>query len=246
MHGRGWFLATFLLASLSFSAFGAEELSVTILDPFINLHTGPGRGFPITHVVERGEQAKLLKKRTDWILVVTAKGFEGWAHRKDLELTLGPDEVLIAFPQEGIDAFINRRFQAGFGGGDFEGASTLSFYMNYRFTDNLSVDTKFTQAIGNFSDSLIFGVSLMHETWPDWRVSPYFSLGVAVIRTSPDATVVSPEDRTDNMLMTGIGAQAYFYQNMVIRAEFVNNLILTSRDENQEVNEWKIGLSFLY
>ena len=246
MHGRGWFLVSIVLLSLSLPSFAAEPISVTILDPFINLHTGPGRGFPITQVIARGEQATLLKKRTDWVLVSTEKGFEGWAHRDSLNLTLGPDGVLFEFTDAGIDDYLSRRWSAGFGGGDFEGAATLSVFLAYRFTENLSIEGKFTQALGNFSDSLIGGVSLVHETWPDWRVSPYFSLGIGVIETTPDATLVQPTDRTDVLIMTGIGAQTYIARSFVLRAEFVNNLILTSRNENQEVNEWKIGLSFFF
>jgi hypothetical protein len=246
VHGRWWLLATIVLASLSSGSFAAEELSVTIIDPFVNLHTGPGRGFPIIQVIERGEQATLLKKRTDWILVVTDKGFEGWAHRDSLSLTLGPDDILIEFNDPDIEDFVARRLSAGFGGGDFGGAATLSVFMGYRFTNNLSIEGKFTQAIGNFSDSLIAGASIVHETWPEWRISPYFSLGVAVIQTTPDATLVQPLDRTDVMLMTGVGAQTYISRSFVLRTEFVNNLILTSRNENQEVNEWKIGLSFFF
>ncbi len=224
----------------------ADYLTVTILDPFINLHSGAGRGFPIIQVIERGETATLLKKRTDWILVQTDKGFEGWARRDSLSLTLGPDNVLIQFNNDDIEDYIARRWSAGFGGGDFGGAATLSGFMSYRFTNNLSVEGKFTQAIGNFSDNLIGGVSLVHEIWPEWRVSPYFSVGVGIIHTSPDATIVSSFDRTDTMLITGIGAQTYISRSFVLRAEFVNNLILTERNENQEVNEWKIGISFFF
>jgi len=246
VHGRGWFLAAITLFLFSLPCFAADEVTVTILDPFINLHTGPGRGYPVTQVIARGEAATLVKKRTDWVQVRTAKGFEGWAHRDSLSLTMGPDGILFEFDDPDIDDFIARRWSAGFGGGDFEGAATLSVFMGYKFTNNLSIEGKFTQAIGNFSDSLIAGVSIVHETWPDWRVSPYFSLGVGVIETRPDATLVQPTDRTDVLLMTGIGAQTYISRSFVLRGEFVNNLILTSRNENEEVNEWKIGLSFFF
>ena len=245
-YGRWSIIAAIVINCFNPFAQAAEQLSVTILDPFINLHTGPGRGYPIIQVIERGEPATLVKKRTDWILVTTAKGFEGWVHRDNLNLTLGPNDVIYEFNDANIEDYIARRFSAGFGGGDFGGASTLSMFMAYRFTNNLSIEGKLTQAIGNFSDSLIAGASLVHETWPEWRVSPYFSLGVGVIQTTPNATLVQPLDRTDALFMTGIGTQTYVSRRFVVRAEFVNNLILTSRNENQEVNEWKIGLSFFF
>ena len=74
-------LSGLLLASLSFGlshAHAEEEdsnwfafldddvpLVVTVNDAYLEMRTGPGRGFPIFHVVEKHEPITLLKKRTD-------------------------------------------------------------------------------------------------------------------------------------------------------------------------------------
>lgn len=240
-------LMTFLLCLGSGqAAFADELLEVIIIDPYVDMHTGPGRGFPVTHVIERGESTTMLKRRTDWIKIEGKRGKTGWAHREDLSLTLGPRDELYEFDDPDIEDYISRRWSGGFAAGDFGGADTLSAYLGYRFSHNLSLEGKVTQAIGNFSDSMILGASFIHETWPEWRISPYFTLGVAVIDTSPDATLVQAEDRTDGMMMVGLGAQTYISRHFILRLEYTNNLILTSRNENEEVNEWKLGFNVFF
>ena len=68
-----------------------ESRTVTVADPFLEMHTGPGGGYPIFHVVDRGDNVDVLKQRTEWYLVRTDKGKEGWVERAQMELTLQPD-----------------------------------------------------------------------------------------------------------------------------------------------------------
>ena len=73
------------------SAYGkAEYQQVTVDDPYIEMHTGPGKGYPIFHVVDRGDSIEVIKRRTDWFLIRTVAGKEGWASRAQMELTLQP------------------------------------------------------------------------------------------------------------------------------------------------------------
>ena len=37
-----------------------EYRSVVVADPYLEMHTGPGRGYPIDHVVDRGETVKII------------------------------------------------------------------------------------------------------------------------------------------------------------------------------------------
>ena len=59
----------------------ADAEQVVIQDPYLEFHTGPGRGYPIFYVVDRGEEVSLLRRRTDWIKVRSDRGREGWVHR---------------------------------------------------------------------------------------------------------------------------------------------------------------------
>ena len=64
---------------------------MTVADPYLEMRTGPGRGYPIFHVVDRGEDVAVIMRRTDWFLVRASNGKEGWVRRAQMERTLQPD-----------------------------------------------------------------------------------------------------------------------------------------------------------
>jgi hypothetical protein len=89
-------------------------------------------------------------------------------------------------------------------------------------------------------------VNVIHETWPDWRISPFFTLGTGVIRTSPKSTIVQGEDRTDQIAHAGAGVRVYATQRILLRAEYKSYVVFTSRDDNEEPQEWKVGFAFFF
>jgi hypothetical protein len=82
--------------------------------------------------------------------------------------------------------------------------------------------------------------------YPDWRASPYFTLGAGVINTQPKATLVATTDRTDSVALAGAGVRMYVARRFVFRAEYKAHVVFTSRDDNEEVSEWKAGFSFFF
>ena len=50
---------------------------VAVADPYLELHTGPGRGYPVYRVVPRGERVEILYRRTDWFRVRDEQDREG-------------------------------------------------------------------------------------------------------------------------------------------------------------------------
>ena len=64
-----------------------ELLQLFVAEPYLELHTGPGRGYPVTQVVARGESVDVLFRRTDWFKVRTETGVTGWAAARELSKT---------------------------------------------------------------------------------------------------------------------------------------------------------------
>ncbi|MBN8429797.1 hypothetical protein JF535_02915 [Microbulbifer salipaludis] len=208
---------------------------------YLNLYTGPGRGYVIDQVVEYGERLWLLKRRTDWVKVMTRSGKTGWAKISDLDEIFAAEGEQIAVPTPGIDDYREQGFRLGFAYGDFEGANALGLSLGYRFTGNISAELRATQTIGAYSDSQTYQLALLHKPFPEWRIAPYFMLGSGVNITSPNATIVATEDRQDTTMLTGIGVTTYLSRRFALRAEVANHYLLTSRENNQEIVEWKFG-----
>jgi uncharacterized protein YgiM (DUF1202 family) len=246
---RGWVLVLALCqfaAALDAAAAERQPREVTIADPFIELHTGPGRGYPVFYVAERGEQIAITKRRTDWFQVQVARGQEGWVHFEQLTTTLEEDGEPFDLPALGFNDYAARRWEVGALYGDFGGANVIGTYGSRSLTPNLSGELWVSQALGRYSDSTLVTLNVVHLMYPDWRASPYFTLGGGVIKTEPKATLVATTDRTDSIAQAGIGVRTYLTRRVVFRAEYKAHVVFTSRDDNEEVREWKAGFSFFF
>jgi hypothetical protein len=148
---------------------------VAVADPYLEMHTGPGRGYPIFHVVDRGESVEIIMQRTDWYLVRDADGDEGWVDQDQMELTLTGDGSEFDVERANVADFTNAKWELGVLAGDFGGANIVSLYGGYSLNPNVSIEAWGSQILGNFSNGWTASVNVVHEAWPDWRVSPFLS-----------------------------------------------------------------------
>lgn len=224
----------------------AAVTGLIVADPYLELHTGPGRGYPVFYVVERGQQVTVLRRRTQWFHVRTERGRVGWVHAGQLTATLAPDGAPVRLEEPGRQEFHDRRWEVGVLAGDFGGASIVSMYGGYAFNSQLSAELAVSQVLGDFSDGWLIAASLVHVFVPEWRIAPYFSLGTGIINIEPRATIVQAEDRTDQVGIVGGGLRAYLTRRFMFRAEYKSYVVFTSRDDNEEVDEWKAGFAFFF
>ncbi len=223
-----------------------EFRTVVIADPYIEMRTGPGIGYPIFHVVDRGDTIQVMMQRTEWYKVRDNDGKEGWVSREQLELTLKPDGTPTEFNDLGLEQFTNAKWEVGLLSGDFGGANIVSMYGSYSLNPNVSVELWGSQILGNFSNGYMGSVNVVHEAFPEWRFSPFFTLGAGVIHTKPKSTIIQGEDRTDQIGHVGAGLRVYATRRFLLRAEYKSYVVFTSRDENEEVEEWKVGFAFFF
>ena len=221
-------------------------LQVKVEASFVEIHTGPGRGYPVFHVVERDAPLTLLFERAGWIKVETVRGRVGWIPREALLDTRdGLDEA----PVLAYTAADDRRaglWHASVLGGNYDGATSLSVALGYRFTDNLTVETQYAQASGDFSNNQLLELNLQHQLFPNWRVSPYVMLGTGRAQIEPRATLVRPENRKENYAQGGVGLNVYLARGFVLRSEYRSYVLFTEENQNRNLEEWKLGFSVLF
>lgn len=211
----------------------------------LELHTAPGSGYPLFHALENGEVIRIFKRRGDWYKVETASGLQGWVHRIKLNSLADKDDRLVDFPNPTWKEAENTA-QLGLLVGRTAGAISYTTYLNYRFTHHLSTELKYTQAFGDFSSTKMASLHLLHHPFPHWRVSPFFSLGSGSVKVSPNAVVAEPEDRQDSFIAVGGGFMYHFSARIDLRAEYSKSTILTTRESNEDIEEWKAGFSLLF
>ncbi len=228
------------------SAEDERSQRVKILEPFLEIHTGPGRGFPVFYVAEQDEWITLEKRRTDWFKVTLENGESGWAKRNAMEKTMDAVGEIVRFTDPRVDDFTSRRWEAGVLTGDFDGASVNSLYMGYLMTANLSTELGVSQVLGDFSQNVLANINLVHQPFPHWTLSPFFTLGTGMVWIKPKSTLVREESRQEQSAHVGLGLRYYLADRYFLRVEYKDYVVFTDRDNNEEAKEWKLGLSVFF
>jgi hypothetical protein len=223
-----------------------EYLQVFVTAPFIELHTGPGRGFPVAQVVARDESVDILKRRTDWFKVRTEQGIEGWASYTDMLSVVLADGSLFTFPMGDRAGYTSHKGEMGIFGGDYSGATLIGGYGSYSFNSQMAIELSVGQFLGNASNGTTVDIGLNHVFVPEWRFSPFVSLGAGIVRIEPKATLVAPLDRSDETAYVGGGVRYYLTRRFFVRAEYRQHYVFTSRNDNEKVDEWKVGFAFFF
>jgi len=235
-----------VLILFSTATFAEEYPEVQVTDPYLELHTGPGEGFPIYYVVDRGEFVEVLLRKTDWFKIRTGKGQVGWVDREQMLKTLAPGGQQTELKELSIDDFTSRRWEIGVVGGAFNNDPVMSLYGGYAFTQNLSSELTISKVIGNFSSSQIISLNLVSQPFPGWRYSPFFTLGMGNIDTKPKVTLIQAQDRSDLIAHVGVGVKMHLARRFILRGEYKHYVAFSSDDYNEEFAEWKAGFAFFF
>jgi hypothetical protein len=130
--------------------------------------------------------------------------------------------------------------------GEFDGAAAISAYLGFGLTPNILLQAEAGQILGDYSDSRIFTGSVYLLPFPEWRVSPFFGIGTGIIKVSPQTTIVRAEDRNDEIVHAATGANVFLSDRFMLRLEYRWHTALTSRNENEEIEQWKAGFSIFF
>ncbi len=242
-------VGVFMLLLLAATWVSADEdvyPEVKVADPYIEMHTGPGAGYPIFNVVDRGDYVEVIKRKTDWFKVRTAMGKLGWVSRQQMENTLTPTGEPTEFADAGLGDFTKRRWEIGLVGGTFNGAPAMTIYGAYALSANLSAELSVSQVTGDFFSSDLVNVHLLSQPFSKWRYSPFFTLGLGQITTSPSVTLIQVQDSQDLIAHVGVGIKMYLTRRFILRAEYKNYVEFSSDDNNEEFEEWKAGFAFFF
>jgi uncharacterized protein YraI len=237
-----------LLLAMYSGAISADdrEIQVIVADPYIDIHSGPGRGYPVFHVVEEGARVTLIKRQTQWIKVRTPRGREGWVHRRQLARTLDDTGEYVALEEIGQQDFFRAHGEVGVHIGEFDNATSLTVYGGYAFTENLQINLNWTEASDADTNYRVITGELQHYLFPRWRFAPYVMLGLGRVQLEPKTVLVDLDEETEKAVNAGLGLRMHLTRSFVLRTEYRNHLLLTSRNDNEEVSEWRAGFSVLF
>jgi len=230
----------------SVSEEGEQLPQVQVAEPLVEWRSGPAQGYPIFHVSERGEWLGLLVRKTDWMKVRDISGKEGWVKVKDLLLMNDASGERVSIVEPQFDDFNTRRWEAGLMSGEFDSAPVNSAYVGYWMTDTLSLELWGAQILGDASEIKMLNLNILHQPFPDWRLSPFFTIGAGQVFISPKVTLANEDERSEDTIHAGFGLRYYVSDRYFVRMDIKDYKIFTNRETNEEAIEWKIGLSVFF
>lgn len=222
-----------------------EGHQVIVGHDVIDLHTGPGRGYPIPLALVKGERLTLLKTRGNWVKV-QCRGQQLWLNDTDLTKLQWPSGKPYVSGDQGERAYQQRDIEVSALFGDLNGASFYQLEFGYRFSDVVSVGLSAGQANGDNATTQIAEAHLYLDPFADWSLSPYLGIGGGVNRTVPRTILVQAIDRTDAIASAELGVRYYLARNFIARAAYHRGVLATSRNENDEITTWKLGVSVFF
>jgi len=216
---------------------------VRVVDAFLDLRTGPGRGYPVTQVAERNEWVVIELRHTDWFKVRTARGQVGWVSRAQMAGTVTEDGVPFELADPTLQDYLNRRFEFGGGYGASPTTGVTRLWAGWRFSDTLSLDVGVTDVQYTTSTTGIWTAGLLTEPWSDQRLSPFMGVAVGRFQYKPNRSLVNAEVIDGNLGLFTLGLRYHLGSRVALRVEYLRYAVYVSELESRNYQAGTVGLS---
>ncbi len=221
-----------------------SPLELVVTRPFLEMHTGPGRGYPVFYVVGRGEVVTVLYSRTDWYRVRAARGEEGWVRRDDLaatELESGDPAPIPPYPD-----FTAHRWELGAGYGVYNRENLVSGYLDFGLTDSLDVELVLQQAFGTIDSRNIVTIGMRNTLVPEWKwFSPTAGIGAGYQKIS-DNVPPAPLESHNELAYASLGARGFITRRFMWRFDWRAYYVFNQLNKSEVLEEWKFGLAVFF
>jgi hypothetical protein len=221
-----------------------QQLELVVTEPYLEMRSGPGRGFPVVYVVARDEIVTVLYSRTDWYRVRAPRGQEGWARREELartRLASGEPAPIPPYPD-----FSTHRWELGAGYGVYNRENLVTGYVDYGFTDSLDIEAVVQQAFGTLDNRYIATIGIRHTFVPEWKwFSPTASIGTGY-QYIEDKVPPAPLQNSNQLAYASVGARGFITRRFMWRFDWRAYVVFNRLNVNEELEEWKFGLAVFF
>ena len=235
-----------LLQALCANVSNAAEhlMQLVVTQPYLELHSGPGRGYPVVYVVGRDETLTVLYSRTDWYKVRAPNGQEGWARRDELVSTVlasGEPAPIPPYPD-----FASHTWELGAGYGVYNRENLVTAYADYGITESIDAEAVLQQAFGTIDNRVIASIGLRHTFLPEWKwFSPTAGIGTAYQHIA-DKAPPAPLESSNQMAYASLGARGFITRRFMWRADWRHYVVFNNLNRYEDLEEWKFGLAVFF
>jgi hypothetical protein len=219
-------------------------LQLVVTAPYLEMHSGPGRGFPVIYVIGRDEIVTVLFSRTDWYKVRAAHGEEGWARRADLAITRLADGEPAPIPP--YPEFASHHWELGAGYGVYNRQNLVTGYVDYAITESLDAEGVIQQALGTLDNRVIATIGLRHTFIPEWKwFSPTAGLGGGY-QHIVDKVPPAPLENNNEMAYVSLGARGFITRRFMWRADWRHYDVFNHLNVYEDLEEWKVDFAVFF
>lgn len=246
-------LKLFILASFSGHSDAIKEqpyIRLEVIDPYVEMHTGPGRGYPVFYVIEQGEKVDVLTKRPDWYEVRSANGKSGWVTTRQISRTIQSTGEPADLPTVGYGDYLKDSWRIGFAAGQFsdgelEGADLYRLTIGYRFYSWLGMELEGGNVFGSDIKGNYANFNISLEPFSEWRVSPAILLGHGNIdiEAQPKLTPLGIEDSGFDQYAFRLNY--YVGRNFVINCDY-RWYDIDTKNKSVGLEGWQIGFNTFF
>ncbi len=221
-----------------------ERLQVA--EPYLELHTGPGRGYPVFFVVERQQWVVVEMRRTDWFRVRAEGGQVGWVPRPRLETTLTEAGGTKTFRDLVVDDYLSRRVEFGSAIGRFKTEPMLKLWLQARLADTIGAELTVGQVQGLYSGTDFWHVGLTSEPWSDRRLSPFLSVGLGKFANIPNSSLVDAVPTNAKLASATLGLRWHVSERFTARLDWSLYTAFVSDARSTEYRAITAGVGFFF
>ena len=258
-----------LFLCLSFTAFSSQAdnrdsddswlykpapLALQVIDSFLELHTGPGRGYPVFFVIEQGEQIEVLTRRPDWYEVRSKDNKVGWVKASQLARTLQSGGEPADLPSVSYSDYVKNRWRVSVAAGqlngdELKGAETYSVGFGYFPWSFIGAEIEAGQFYGDDVRGTLYGANLVFEPitlieqLSEWRISPALVYGQGTTQIDVQPLLVPLDFEKEKHQLLGFRLNYYAGRNFIVKAEY-RSFELSGVSE--EFNIWHLGFSTFF
>jgi hypothetical protein len=223
---------------------GAERLQVT--DPYLELHTGPGRGYPVFFVVGRDAWVEVELRSTEWYRVRSDEGKVGWVHRDQLGRTLTAAGTRRPFREVLFEDYLHRRVELGTAWGSMRADPMMKAWIGARLGETFSLEASAGQVQGAYSSTNLWQIHVLADPWNNLRIAPYFGIGLGKFINLPHASLVGAVPTNSRMTDATAGIRWHVSQRLSARVDYTAYAVDVSDGRIEEYRAWTAGLSFFF
>lgn len=228
----------------------SSAATLEVIDPYAELRTGPGRGYPVFYAVEQGETVEILAERPGWYEVRAANGRTGWTSTAELSRTMQATGVPADLPSVSFGDYLERSWEIGleagrFTSGELDGADTFSGTAGYKLFSWLDLELELGKFYKDDVRGSFYGLHAVIEPFSESRFSPFLALGGGTMDVDSQPKLLPLSIDSSDYGSYSLGANFYLGRNFVIQGSYRRFEVDTDID-TERLGAWSIGFNAFF